>query len=190
MAPLLSALPARPCSELTWAQKAELGQVLKAEHQHWSHAKSPENAGLDLSLRRYNCWYSCWSTSPGVCLSITLAPGWSGSLLSCSVLDSNTLSWAVCCLGLNFIRSLEILHSWASCCRGFLLSCGVTARLGEAARSLKFTAVRLAKMPGCCGGAGWLRLPEADRSPVSRGSPHPRAAGRPHSYYSLKISWF
>lgn len=40
-------------SKLTCAQKTGLGHVLKAEHQHWSHAKSPEKIGLDFSLCRY-----------------------------------------------------------------------------------------------------------------------------------------
>lgn len=107
-----------------------------------------------------------------MCPSLS-APGWSGNFLSPSVLDSNTRSWAVCCFCLKFIWSLEILHSWASSCRGFL-SCGVIGRLGEI-HSPKYTAVPLAKMPDC-GGAAWVRLPMADRSWVSRHSPHPRAA--------------
>ena len=40
-------------SEVTHAPKAGLGQVLKAQHQHWSHTISPENVGLDFSMPRY-----------------------------------------------------------------------------------------------------------------------------------------
>lgn len=54
MTPLLPhCLPDLAMSKLTSAPKAGLGQVLKAEHQHRSHTKSPENVGLDFSKYRY-----------------------------------------------------------------------------------------------------------------------------------------
>lgn len=47
----LLCLPDLAISKLSHGPRAGLGEVLKAEHQRWSHSKSPEN--IDFSMRRY-----------------------------------------------------------------------------------------------------------------------------------------
>lgn len=79
------------------------------------------------------------------------------------------MSWAVYCFCLKFILSLEILHSWASSCRGFLLSCGVIGRVGEIARGLKSTWFQCLPAVERQAGVGFQWLPDpqcADIHPI------------------------